>query len=586
MIRRIYETAVDPQSYSDFMSLWEEYLSRALDDAPSGTQQDGAEDVAQALGQHFETAFRIIEEQGRAPQHVLFAEDQPSARPGLLMDARGQIVWSNRAAAQGLGLGARPGLDDLRLDEDTRALLTAMLADLQQGRRNRADSDQQLIRVGRPDGAGFVVLVASARQEPNGERLLLLEDIHRQWPDGGRRLLADFGLSEAEKDIAALIFEGHDTGSMAELRQSSPATVRTQVKRLMAKTGQGSQASLNRFLAALARVAEAQDDTRRLKDPEPYEVVLNGRRLPYYLFGPPKGRPVIFFHGMLDGCLLPDRLVRLLFRHRLRVIAPVRPGFGSAAGEPQDKATGEVGPDVGATRTAPTRFAKDVLALADHLKLGRVVLLGHMGGAPYAHEAARVFGARALGVVHVAGGVPILTARQFAEMSPRQKVVAHTARYAPALLKFVLRAGIRQIDHGGIRQFIQALYAEGSPDQQLLQDVEIYESLRQGYHFSVAQGHHGFEADSYHMVRNWDHRVRAHDLPIHLLHGAQDPVVSPASVRAFADGHAGRTTLDMLEGVGQLLLYARPDVLAQVLADMHGTGGLRKVGATHRPAAI
>lgn len=559
LIRRIYATAVDPQGYGDFMTLWEEYLSRALADGP----EDASEEVAQALGQHFETAFRIIEEQGRAPQHVLFAEAQPTVRPGLLLDGQGRVVWHNRAAAEGLGLSARPSLDDLEMDPDSRSAVQAMLAGLGHGRRNMAEPDQRLIRASRSNGAGFVVLIASIRQEPNGDALLLLEDIHRQWPDGGRRLLADFGLSEAEKDIAVLIFEGQDADGIAELRQSSPATVRTQIKRLMAKTGQGSQAGLNRFLAALARVAETQTDPRRTAELSPYEAVLNGQRMPYFLFGPPKGRPVILFHGMLDGGHLPDTVVRLLFRHRLRVIAPVRPSFGTAD------------PDPGDARTAPQRFAAQVLALADHLKLGRVVLMGHLGGAPYAHEAARVFGARALGVLAVSGGVPILSGRQFAHMSPRQKVVAHTARYAPALLKFVLRAGIRQIDHGGIRQFIQALYAEGTPDHRMLQDVATYESLRQGYLFSVAQGHHGFETDSYHMVRDWSARVDAHDRPIHLLHGAADPVVSPASVRAFAARYGGRVRLTEFADVGQLLLYARPEAVVQALADMQGaaTGG-------------
>lgn len=549
LLEKIYGTALDPHSYGEFMALWERYLGESI--------REEETDSSEALRVHFETAFRILEEQGRGVAGHSFEEDHPSHRPALMIDQQSRVAWSNGAASSVFGLGLRPVLADLALEPLDLVRLEEMVALLADVLRNSGDCGEHLVRLNGEDGEVHVML-ASVRTEANGERFVALRDVHQEWPAGGSRLLENFGLSAAEKHIAELVFEGHDAVMIAQIRDSSPATVRTQIKSLMGKTGRRSQVELTRLLFALARVAERQAEQRAGEEEVPPRMVrLGERELPFYAFGPPRGRPVIFFHGMLDGCLIPQEMVRLLFRHRLRLIAPVRPSFGVAS------------PARGAISQVPEEFARDVAAMVDALDLPRVVLMGHMAGSIYAHEAARVLGGRAVGMLAVAGAVPIVSSAQLASMSRRQRVVAHTARYAPGLLKFVVRAGIRQIDNGGIRRFMGALYQDTPRDLEALQDPDVFDLVQRGYHFTIAQGHLGFETDSYHVVRDWSHRMEGHALGVRLLHGRHDPAVNAASVEEFAARYRERVSLEMLEDAGQLLLYERPEKIVAALCELH-----------------
>ena len=550
IVERIYSTAIDPNGYDSFMELWDAYLQ----DDPEAR----SEDLNAGLGAHFEIAFRILEDQGRGSKDTLFGGERLSVRPALLLNRAGQVVWSNDAAMRLFQLGLRPMLADLAILPEDAPALQAIMESLD---NDTAAPRPALVKAVHPADGRLHVLVGSLRAEPNGEKLVLLEDVHGTWPDGAHRLLDSFGLSAAEKDIAALLYEGHNTEGIADSRNSSVATVRTQVKRILSKTTRHSQADLLRLLGALARLAEAQTSPDPQDDPALQMTDLGDDQMYYYDFGPAQGRPVVMFHGMLDGFHLTDTMLQLLHRHQIRLYAPLRPCFGAA---PDD------GGDI---PQAPERFAERLHRWLAHLQPGPVVLLGHMAGSLYAHAAARRLGADAAGIVIVSGGVPILSSRQFASMSPRQRIVAHTARFTPGLLKFVLRAGIRQIDHGGIRNFMQSLYAEGTPDWTALQDTSTYDSVKRGYLFTVAQGHRGFEIDSYHVVRDWSDLVEGHSLPMTLLHGAEDPVVSRASVADFARLYHNRADLRVLEGTGQLVFYSRAQEVVRALSaafDPHG----------------
>jgi len=276
--------------------------------------------------------------------------------------------------------------------------------------------------------------------------------------------------------------------------------------------------------------------------------------MPVETVGDSEGTPVIFFHGMLDGNAMIDRLRDLLHEHNFHLICPMRPSFGSA---PPD----ERGP----IQTAPQRLARDIEVLIDTLGAKQPILLGHMAGAVYAYAAAAHLGSRVRGVASVSGGVPLVSSKQFASMSVRQRIVALTARYTPRVLPFVIRAGVNQLDHEGQRPFLHSLYQNSPCDMRTIADPEIRDIILSGYQFTIAQGHRAFEIDSYHVVRDWSSFVTEGNQPIELLHGEHDPVVSIASVRAFHAKHGNRTRLTALEDTGQLVLYERPDELIAAL---------------------
>ncbi len=576
LIESIYKIALEPHSYDDFMDQWDEHISASvqrlealrLDALPHAKSHQEAVDP-NGLARHFEIGFRLLEEMGRRPAANFFAPlEGDQGRPALLLDASGRVVWFNGAAADLLNLKPKTVLRDLVEGDRGLDVFDGLLKRAQEktdgtsgpddgagkaGPRLIKGSRTEMLRLSKTDGKTLHV-GARLIEDRSGEWVVLLRQEGPDWHDAVSAMFRDdFGLTAAEIETTRFLCDGLTIPAIAGHRGTSEATVRTQLKRALAKTGARTQADLLRLALSLIRLAEHEHGPPEPKptegDGETVPMEVNGRATPVILHGATDGFPVVFLHGMLDGCGITARLARACRERGLRLIAPVRPHFGEA-------------PAVdGNVREAPRRMARDVQAVLDQLGLDRAILLGHMAGSLYAFAAAELLQDRAVGIVCVAGGVPIKSASQFAVMSRRQRLVAYTARYTPGLLPFILRAGIRQLDFGGQDNFIAALYETSPKDLLAAEDREVHDIVCKGYHFTIAQGHRAFEIDSWHVVRDWSHFVEGSAVPVHLVHGVHDPVVSIASVRAFKAHLGERCRISEREDCGQLVFYHRPDAV-------------------------
>ena len=94
----------------------------------------------------------------------------------------------------------------------------------------------------------------------------------------------------------------------------------------------------------------------------------DGRRLGYAGYGDCHGAPVMFFHGTPGSRRVARWADQAARRHGIRLIAPDRPGFGLSDFQP--------GRTLGA-------WPKDVVELADALRLERFAVAGVSGGGPY-----------------------------------------------------------------------------------------------------------------------------------------------------------------------------------------------------------
>jgi pimeloyl-ACP methyl ester carboxylesterase/DNA-binding CsgD family transcriptional regulator len=403
-------------------------------------------------------------------------------------------------------------------------------------------------------------MVARVLQEQQAGDLILITTIAPQWPAEMERLLREgFALSISEIEICELIADGLNPAAIAEARRSALATVRTQIKKVMAKTHCGSQAELVRLLHSVMRVAdqEAENAKQRPITPERETLfALADRTMPLREFGDPSGYPIVYFHGMLDGIPIRKSFEAELIRHNLRLICPVRPYFGFATGAK------------GTPRSAPERFGQDVAKMITDMDLKQPILVGYMAGAIYAHGVAAALPNGALrGMLNVSAAVPILSNKQFANMSRRQRLVAYTARFTPSILPFVIRAGISQMDRGGATTFMESLYENRPFDMAVASDPDVRDTILEGYRFTVQQGHKAFEIDSHVIVNDWSALVDASTVPVRLLHGEHDPACDVAAVREFAQRYGHRTSIEVLPETGQLILYKYPEkVIAELCA--------------------
>ncbi|WP_301457991.1 alpha/beta fold hydrolase [Pseudorhodobacter sp.] len=551
---------MEPQTYDAFMGRWDEFIQNRLSALDALRDADGTVATAE-IATHFEIAERLLDQTRKADESHGLApaygagSSSPGPDPQFLIDASGAIVWTNAAATRLFGIKRGTEVTDLTVPERHMTALNTRMDSLKtEMEHNAPPLIFQLPAVAATDGLapGEVVhLQAQRLHERTGGDLLLVSPLTANWPPGMPVLLTStYGLSHSECDICELLSRAHRPADIATFRNSAIATVRTQIKSLLVKTGCGSQTELVRLLHLLMRVAESHGPSHPAAPIAQGEMTSlsldSGLVMPVELHGPASGKPVIFLHGMLDGASLTTQMRDALHARGLRFICPTRPWFGDAA------------PDYGATDVAPQRIGANIHELCVKLGLNDALVLGHMAGAVYAFACAAAAPKHIRGIVNVAGGVPITSHAQFSEMSHRQRVVAYTARYTPRLLPFVLRAGISQINSGGTDRFMQSLYATSPIDMEVLKDPEIRRAVLHGYQFATRQGHNAFEIDSYHVVRNWQHLVDASDVPVILLHGAHDPVVSPGSVSAFAKRLGKRASIEVFDDAGQLLLHQFP----------------------------
>lgn len=174
--------------------------------------------------------------------HLVLTWADNDHRPRVLLGPSRRLIWANRAAEAELHKGSSLRLEGGRV-ATRRPDMTAEL--------------ERITAIGGPDRARIFVpladgtdhlIIDTARLPSNREHVAL------QFRPGTAKLfdpdeaLRPFGLTPAERDVAAFLLEGATAREIASARRSAPDTVRAQVKSIYAKLGIGSRTELLRRL--------------------------------------------------------------------------------------------------------------------------------------------------------------------------------------------------------------------------------------------------------------------------------------------------------------------------------------------------
>ncbi|WP_370207874.1 alpha/beta fold hydrolase [Pararhodobacter marinus] len=564
LIGSIYEVVLRPEHYDAFMEDWSDFVDQAarrlgelrISDTSSTRQLE--DPVIEA---HFRRAFALFERMGRGETIVPGAS---AADPPLVRIAReGTVSFAGPEAAE--IFGSPVTLDAIRdaLEPDSAARLKGFLSAFSRAPSSGRFAVLSLAESGSEATAslpgGGLVSITSLR-DPEGDGFVTeLRTMNVGWtPALARVLVESFRLTPREVDLVHELTRGGDLPAVSQRTGRSLNTLRAQLKSVFSKTRTGSQPELMRLVGAV--MLHGPDHENQVDTPagdgggdERLIELGEGRKMPVMVLGPEDGLPVVFVHGMLEGLGCLRHVEPALYQAGIRLYAPMRANFGNSYVDPR-------------VHDAPDLFARDLARVLQVLDLPRVVVLGHMAGAIYAYAAAARLGASVAGIAGVAACVPIVSIEQFATMTPRQRAVAYTARFAPALLPAVLRAGMAQIDSSSPQRFMTPLYSRGSRDREVIERSHIGQSILEGYRYTVAQGQKAFQIDAWHVTRDWSALVVGSDCPVLLIHGVMDPVVSFDSVRVFAQRY-GRMHLEEIDHEGQLLLYSQPEkVVARIAA--------------------
>lgn len=286
----------------------------------------------------------------------------------------------------------------------------------------------------------------------------------------------------------------------------------------------------------------------------------DGRRLGFSESGDRGGVPLFLFHGT-PGCRFrtrsnDDPIAAAL---GVRVIMPERPGYGLSDVDPH---------------STLLSWADDVLALADHLQLGRFAVAGASGGGAFVAACASRIAARLTCAVIISSSSPIddPAVRQSLSLANRFKLIL--PKHALWFLRFdadVLAWLIRRKPEAFIR-LLTLQMSRSDKELVLRPGNERREGLVRFFRECFRQGSAGIVNDLRLLSRPWGFSLeQIRGVPVHVWHGEED-AIAPVEMGRHLAAQIPGATARFLPNEGHLLV-ANPEHWRELLETVRAAAG-------------
>ncbi|MDX8352934.1 hypothetical protein [Cognatiyoonia sp. IB215182] len=534
MIQMVYQVAVDPDKFEDLLATWDTFYAKAASSSNF-----------LLLATHFEQAISIATDPKLDRSQDLPAILDMITAPAILVDKEGRYLLAN---GRGEALLAAHKPND--------PLAPFFVGDWQP----KSETDTPHFQFRRENDE---LAMASSRliPLPNGgapQCLILLAA--SGWTDALTETLRDsYGLTDAEIAVARLLHQGQSAVDIAEARERSLETIRTQIKSIMVKTDTRKQAGFVQFLSHLQYVvgmptADITLPPAKAADRTAFErrsiAMPCGRSLSVFEYGTRHGKPVIY----CTTSSRPEETAEwreAIFDANLRVIAPNRPGFSGSD---------HVGPwDDTAAYLADA--CRDQLGLD---KAEPTLFVGHReGGILAADVASRLADTQSIsGVVLISTGAP--GSDVSTHTMRRNRHVIHTM---PAGLRLGYSAARRIFASGtlGERQIVSFFVKDSPRDQLVIRDPQMHQILRDNIAYCF-QDTDIIVDDVARWTSNWAEpiRKRGQQPPWLFIHGDAHDFMQLKEVEAFCANH-DNCSFHALSNAAQMMLYTNGADIVQHL---------------------
>jgi pimeloyl-ACP methyl ester carboxylesterase/DNA-binding CsgD family transcriptional regulator len=560
IIDHLYDVALDPERLESLLEVWEKRFAplrveaNPLPGDPNTVEDADLEAHANRAGIFLD---RLKEDDGVDEQSVLDFE----VAAAFLVAPDYTIAGVNKPAADILGLSQGDPLSKLGIDADSHIELRAAIA----AATGRIAAKPSLLRfMSEHSERPMVFHVTQLSGRPFKHAFALVRSTELGWPENLSVTIRDaFQLTNAEIDIVRALAEGKSLKAIAAERTRSFETVRSQVRSILAKTETRSQSELIRITLGLMEVVSGTSQEVQAKKtgpqtlkPIPFETMRmpDGRRYDYIEFGDKKGRPLLYFpldYGLIRWSRVIEQAAE---RGGLRVIAPVRAGFGHSSQLPQ-----------GVDYAGET--AADAARLLSHLKIKRCAVLALGADLRFAMRLAIAQPDLVTGILGCSGALPAMTAAQYERMHKWHRFILANARYAPKILPFLVKAGFSLARRLGNAAFFEAVNADSPADLRTFADPQVREAILMGSEICLSDwhtAHLAFARECIDSETNWAATVRACNVPVRLLQGGQDPQSPAETIRELAIEFP-HLDIEIIEDAGQLLFFQE---WSRVLAEL------------------
>lgn len=536
LINHLYEIAVEPGRFDGFVDEWAD-AANVIDD--------------QSLGRHLDRAKTFLARfEPTEPDHasLLKRYDRFAA---FIVAQNGIVELANTGAHAVFGLKAGDRLGNAELSEEVSRNLTAIL------RQARAASEEHqiLLRMDSANQKG-AVLMRSQRLAQSGS--VLIVSTHFQWNTGTDRILAEaYGLTQAERHVVRLLVEGKDTKSISAQRQTTEGTTRGQIKSIISKMNLRSQTDVVRVTAMLGELPGIEEDTlvkpaiqknwlsQEVWKPFSSTTLPDGRKQAYHDMGPVDGDPVLLSH--LGSCMVrwTEPMLRLAFEHKLRVICPIRAGYGQS-----QLPDGPYDPFDLNTR--------DTESLLDHLGIVALPYVVQGSDFPLAAHFTSHRRARVTALISLGGRPCLPDGTQIEGRGSWQRFFVAVAHKAPKVAEFAASAAMAMSRKIGPKAMLKSLCKDSTADMSLLDDPDVAAVLEANISLMAdksSQAARAFATEYIAFQSNWSAFVHTDgSLPTRIVIAAQDPTFDleqfPRLEANFPD-----MTFELKKDAGLALLY-------------------------------
>lgn len=569
IIDRIYNIAVEPSALDGFINLWHD-----MDLADHFAEGDGTPhfDSANTYNTHLRRADAILQR-----DDTLRPDFSDVLRPyktlaAWIVSATLDVRAANPGAQKVYRLAPGDPLDQINLPEQMRAALADTARTVLSGKANA-----ERILKAKLNAKGGTILFRVIRLDDlvdTGPTALIVST-HFHWQDAyGTFLNSVFELTDAEQDIARKLVDGLDIKAIADARESREGTVRGQIKSITRKMNVRTQTDVVRLIMTLgefptrpAGIGFVGPSSQPLLANnwleaevwKPFKEMMtpSGRSLVYHDMGPSTGNPVLLSH--MGSCMVrwPASMVRLAYENNLRVICPIRAGYGHTE---TLKGTDD-----------PIAVAReDSLDILDALGVERVPYVAQGTDFAFASDMVNVRPDRISEIVGIGARPCLPGGGQINGAGRWESFFVSTARHAPHLAQFAAQAVMAMCKRIGPEAMLRQLCKEAPSDLRLLEDPNILPvlvaniGLMAGRDTNAARA---FASEYMAFQKDWSESVQAtRSIPVQLLIAAEDPTINISALPELVH-HYPWMTIDVIEMTGLALMYQAADKIVPLIAE-------------------
>ncbi|MEL7091377.1 MAG: LuxR C-terminal-related transcriptional regulator, partial [Pseudomonadota bacterium] len=341
-------------------------------------------------------------------------------------------------------------------------------------------------------------------------------------------------LTQTETVILHGFLQGKSLADIATERDRSLATIRTQFNTVLAKFSVSSQSALVRVVFGLSRFFGEVEALRPVFE-HPFRrhytiPGAGGRSIEFFVAGDAAGDVVIHPSDVLSYTY-SAAIEQLFHSAGLCVVSVARPGIGGTDPALPDHSMEDC-------HTADVAAVLRALEVSDYLLFGSGLsspLSIHLGGTLPGHLR---------GVVLNTPMIPRAFFRKDqGEAIPILHALMRAGQTSPKLLRFLLRSAEAHIRIVGARRFISTQFAAIPMDKGAALQPDNLRELQFAIDQQYTLGSRRDESDFLLIGRDWSSWIAACRAPITVLHGAQNPVMTPVVYDRFQAAYPDRIQL-------------------------------------------